>query len=138
MNRRGFLRAVGATGLLLAMQGPAAGAIFGSKQSMEDLIRRALSEKQMLKFKYHGYARMVEPYALGHTTNERLALLGWQVSGGSASEPPPGWRTFLLSDIRSLARLRKNYVPRPDYRPETTKLHPIKAEVIPEKHPTEK
>jgi hypothetical protein len=138
MNRRGFLRAAGATGLLLAMQGPAAGSIFGSRQSMEDLIRQALSERWMLKFKYHGHRRVVEPYALGHATNDRLALLGWQVSGGSASEPPPGWRTFLLADIRSLERLRKNYVPRPDYRPETIKLYPIKAEVIPEKNPAEK
>jgi predicted DNA-binding transcriptional regulator YafY len=132
MNRRSFLRAAGATGLLLMMQGPAAGSIFGSKPSMEALIRQALAERRLVKFKYHGHSRVAEPHALGHVTEGRLALLGWQVSGGSASEPPPGWRTFVLAEIQSLKLLRKNYVPRPDYRPETSKLKPLTAEVVAE------
>ncbi len=132
MNRRSFLRAAGAAGLLLAMQGPAGGSIFGSKQSRETLdklIRQALAERRLLKFKYHGYPRVVEPHALGHVTEGRLAMLGWQVSGGSRSEPPPGWRTFVVAEIRSPGLLRKNYSARPDYRPETSQLVSIEAEV---------
>lgn len=132
MNRRSFLRAAGATGLLLAMQGPAAGMIFGSKPSVDTLIRQALAERRLVKFSYHGHTRVVEPHALGHVTEGRRALLGWQVSGGSTSEPPPGWRTFVLADIRSLRALRKNYAARPDYRPETTTLRFIEAEVAAE------
>jgi predicted DNA-binding transcriptional regulator YafY len=129
MNRRSFLRAAGATGLLLMMHGPAAGSIFGSKVSTETLIRQALSERRMVKFKYHGHSRVAEPHALGHVTEGRLALLGWQVSGGSASEPPPGWRTFVLAEIRSLKLMRSAFVPRQDFRPEATKLRLIEAEV---------
>lgn len=129
MNRRGFLRAAGATGLLLVMQSPAAGSIFWSKSSMEALIRRALLERQLLKFKYHGYSRSVEPHALGKVTDDRLALLAWQVSGGSGSEPPPGWRTFVLADISGLKAIRKTFTPRPEYRPETTQLKSVEAEV---------
>ena len=60
---------------------------------------------------------------------DRRALLGWQVSGGSRSEPPPGWRTFVLGEITSLKVLRQTFAPRADYRPETSRLTPIEAEV---------
>jgi len=129
MNRRGFLRAASATGLLLVMQGPAVAGIFGSRQSTDELVRRALIERKAPKFKYHGHTRVVEPHALGRISDDRRALLGWQVSGGSASEPPPGWRTFVLAEIQSMKLLRKNYTPRRDYHPETTKLKSIEAEV---------
>lgn len=129
MNRRGFLRAAGATGLLLAMQSPAAGAIFGSKPSMETLIRQALAERTLLKFKYHGHTRVVEPHAVGHVSDDRLALLGWQITGGSASEPPPGWRTFVLAEVQSLKQLRTRFIQRPDYDAATSKLKAIEMEV---------
>jgi len=130
MNRRGFLRAVGATGLLLWMQGPAVGTA-APKKSPEDLIRQALTGRRVLQFRYHGYTRRVEPHALGRVTADRRALLGWQVAGGSRSEPPPGWRTFVLGEIESLEILRQTFTPRADYRPETTRLKPIEAEVAP-------
>ncbi len=129
MNRRGFLRAVGATGLLLSWQSPAVWAAGVSKKTVEEQIRQALAERRMVQFKYHGHSRRVEPHTLGRVTEGRLALLGWQVSGGSASEPPPGWRTFVLGEISSLKLIRTPFVPRPDYRPETTKLKAIEAEV---------
>jgi predicted DNA-binding transcriptional regulator YafY len=75
MNRRGFLRAVGATGLLLWMQGPAVVAA-APKIIAEELIRQALQERRIVQFRYHGYTRTVEPHALGHVTEGRLALLG--------------------------------------------------------------
>jgi predicted DNA-binding transcriptional regulator YafY len=96
---------------------------------MDTVIRQALAKRQMLKFKYHGHVRVVEPHALGHVTEGRLALLGWQESGGSTSEPPPGWRTFVLTEITALKPTREIFTPRPDYRPETSKLNPIEAEV---------
>jgi len=91
MNRRGFLRAVGATGLwcLLTRPAPLPAAL---KKTIEELIRQALNERRVVQFKYHGYVRHVEPHALGRVTEDRPALLGWQVSGGRSSEPPPGWR----------------------------------------------
>ena len=137
MNRRGFLRAVGATGLLLWMQGPAVGNA-APKQTPEELIKQALAERRLLQFDYHGYSRKVEPHALGQATEGRLALLGWQVSGGSASEPPPGWRTFLLGEIEVLKILRATFAPRPDYHPEKAKLKSIEAEVAPVAEPAKR
>lgn len=130
MNRRGFLRAVGATGLWCWLARPALVAA-APKKTAEELLRQALAERREVQFKYHGYSRRVEPHALGRVTENRLALLGWQVSGGSASEPPPGWRTFLLAEISALKLMRKTFAPRPDYHPETTKLKPIEVEVTP-------
>jgi hypothetical protein len=128
MNRRGFLRAVGATGLwcLLTRPAPLPAA---PKRTAEELLRQALNERRVVRFKYHGYIRRVEPHALGRVTEGRPALLGWQVSGGSASEPPPGWRTFVLADLKALTVMRPTFVPRPEYRPETTQLKSIEAEV---------
>ena len=137
MNRRGFLRAVGATGLLLWMQGPAACVAMGKKEP-EELIRRALAERRLLQFDYHGFSRRVEPHALGHATEGRLALLGWQIAGGSQSEPAPGWRTFVVAEIKALKLTRETFKPRPDYHPEKTKLKPIEAEVAPAADPAKR
>jgi len=128
MNRRGFLRAVGATGLWCLLTRPAL-LPAAPKKTAEELLRQALTERRVVQFKYHGYSRRVEPHALGRVTGDRPALLGWQASGGSASEPPPGWRTFVVADIKALKLMRPTFTPRADYRPETTKLKPIEAEV---------
>jgi len=130
MNRRGFLRAVGATGLWLWMITRPALLPAAPKQTVEELLRQALSERRVVQFKYHGYSRRVEPHALGRVTGDRPALLGWQASGGSASEPPPGWRTFVVTDIKSLKLMSSGFKPRPDYHPEMTKLKPFDAEVV--------
>ena len=128
MNRRGFLRAVGATGLWCLMTRPAL-LPAAPKPAAEELLRQALAGRCVVRFNYHGYSRRVEPHALGRVTGGRLALLGWQVSGGSASEPPPGWRTFALAEIEALEILRAVFRPRPDYHPEKTGLKPVEAEV---------
>ena len=127
MNRRGFMRVVGAIGLGFGWGGPADAA----GKSTAEIIRQALAEHRVVEFKYHGYERRVEPHALGRVTENRPALLGWQELGGSASEPPPGWRTFLLAEMEAVKLLRKTFTPRADYRPETTNLKPIEAEVAP-------
>ena len=64
MNRRGFLRAVGATGLWLFMTRPALLSA-APKKTADELIRQALIERRVVQFKYHGYSRRVEPHALG-------------------------------------------------------------------------
>jgi hypothetical protein len=129
MNRRSFLRATGATGLWIAMHGSADGSIFGSKEPMETLIGQALAERRRLKFKYHDHPRLVEPHAFGEVTGGRLAIVAWQVSGGSESGTSYGWRTFLLKEITGVKLTRDTFTPRPEYRPETTQLKLVLAEV---------
>ncbi len=127
MNRRGFLWAVGAAGVLLGWHGPVAANPAGVDAA--GLIGLAITQRRVLEFTYHGYPRRVEPHALGRVTDDRPALLAWQVAGGSRSEPPPGWRTFVVAEIESLRLVTEKFTPRPDYRPARAKLKDISAEV---------
>lgn len=96
---------------------------------MEASIRTALAARRLVKFKYHGHTRVVEPHALGRVTGDRLALLGWQVSGGSGSGPTPDWRTFVLAEMSSLKIQPGRFTPRPEYDAATSQLKEIEAEV---------
>lgn len=132
MNRRGFLRAAVAAGLAFVWRRPVdAGEPSDKTASREVLIRTALRGYRRLEFRYHGHGRRVEPHALGRLKDGRLALLAWQVAGGSRSEPPPGWRTFLIAEVESLTAVGERFASRPDYRPEKTRFAEILAEVAP-------
>jgi predicted DNA-binding transcriptional regulator YafY len=127
MNRRGFLRAAVAAGLALGVRGPA-------KEPMRDpeiRILEALRGRRQLEFRYHRHVRRVEPHALGRRKDGALVLLAWQAAGDSHSEPPPGWRSFLLAEIERLEIRAERFTPRADYRPEKTRLREILAEVGP-------
>jgi predicted DNA-binding transcriptional regulator YafY len=80
------------------------------------VLRQALKEKRVVVFTYHGHARTVEPHALGRGVEDRPVLLAWQTAGGSSSEPPPGWRVFLLAEIQTIKPTEVTFVKvRPDY-----------------------
>lgn len=129
MNRRGFLRAVGAAGLWLMLPAPAAAAATHGTRRRAEKIRQAIRGRHVLRFDYQGYARTVEPHALGTVSGGRLALLAWQIAGGSRSEPPPGWRTFIVGNTGNLRVLRRTFEPRADYRSGCRTLKSIELEV---------
>lgn len=130
MNRRGFLRAAVAAGLALVGRNPGRAQILSDEEkTTEAVIRAALREHRILEFHYRGHARRAEPHALGRVKDGRSALLAWQAAGSSRSEPPPGWRTFLLTEIENLGTVPGKFSPRPDYRPEKTRFKEILAEV---------
>ena len=80
------------------------------------ILRKALYERRVITFGYHGHARTVEPHALGKGTEDKPVLLAWQTGGGSQTEPPPGWRVFLLAEITGLTLTEATFAkPRPDY-----------------------
>ncbi len=124
MNRRGFLGAAVAAGLACLARGPAKEA----PPSVEGLVREALRTRRILQFRYHDHPRRVEPHALGRMKDGTLVLLAWQSSGGSRSEPPPGWRNFQLADIGAPELRDETFVRRPDYRPEKSDFREILAE----------
>ena len=79
-------------------------------------LKQALKEKRVVVFTYKGHSRTVEPHALGKGTEDKPVLLAWQTAGGSQTEPPPGWRVFLVTEIKELAMTEKTFAkPRPDY-----------------------
>ncbi len=80
------------------------------------VLKQALKGKRVVMFTYHGHARTAEPHALGEGTEDKPVLLAWQTEGGSQTEPPPGWRVFLLAEITGLTLTEKTFAkPRADY-----------------------
>ncbi|MBA3850005.1 MAG: hypothetical protein C0502_08420 [Opitutus sp.] len=127
MNRRGFLRAVGAAAAWCCSRSARAVAAAAASPGVEALLRAALRERRVVRFRYRGLIRWVQPHALGRLRNGRNALLGWQASGASRSTPPPGWRTFLLAQIEDLVVTEVKFAPRPDCDPEKSGLVGVEA-----------
>jgi predicted DNA-binding transcriptional regulator YafY len=128
MNRRGFLRAVGAAVAWSCLRpAHAAAASDDTLEKFRDAIRR----RRVVRLRYAGHERTVEPHALGHTTSGKRALLAWQIAGGSHREPPNGWRTFLLSAIERCEPTERTFSPRPDFRREKSGLRDVELDVSP-------
>lgn len=54
------------------------------------LICNAISNKQMLRFTYHGISRLVEPYVLGqHDKTSNYLVRGWECSKDDCVDEQP-------------------------------------------------
>ena len=69
---------------------------------MNDVICKAIENKQLLRFKYHFHLRLVEPHTYGIDTRGHLALRAYQTEGVSDHGRVPDWKLFLESDIENL------------------------------------
>ncbi|MDF3058823.1 MAG: hypothetical protein K0R17_3038 [Rariglobus sp.] len=100
----------------LIWAGVAARAAGEESPAQAEVLRLAVQERRIVTFTYKGYTRAVEPHALGRAGDDKPALLAWQVSGGSSTEPPPGWRVFLVEEVTGLKATTKTFEkPRDDY-----------------------
>jgi hypothetical protein len=80
-------------------------------------IPDAIASRRLLQFLYGGYSRTVEPHTYGIDANGRLALVAFQVEGGSHSGEQMGWKTFREGEMRNTVILERHFsVPRPEYR----------------------
>ena len=95
-----------------------------------ELLVRAILERRLLHFSYGGYPRVVEPHAYGVSTAGEVVLHGYQTAGGSASEPPPGWRTFTVAEMGEIVVAETGFSgPRRSYTGDRPKLDPLWAEI---------
>ena len=46
-----------------------------------DTIAQAIKEKKALEFAYHGFDRVVVPYACGLTPTNEIKMIGFQIGG---------------------------------------------------------
>ncbi|AGR77473.1 hypothetical protein A7H1H_1173 [Aliarcobacter butzleri 7h1h] len=69
---------------------------------MENIIREAIANKQLLEFIYNDKRRVVEPYTFGCSHKGDDTLSAFQIEGGSNSSRDLGWRQFILENIESL------------------------------------
>jgi hypothetical protein len=77
--------------------------------SMNKHLVAAISEKRLIEFAYKGgRARVVEPHDYGIRGGVEK-LLGFQISGQSASSAPHGWKEFDLDRIQQLRVLERRF-----------------------------
>ncbi len=94
------------------------------------MLREALRTRSVVTFNYKGQERTAEPHALGKAGDDKPALLAWQTSGGSNTEPPPGWRVFIVAEIAGLKVTEKKFEkPRADYNAKARGLKSVETDV---------
>ena len=83
---------------------------------MHTIICDAIRTKRLIRFIYEGYERIVEPHLHGINTANHEMLSGWLVGGWSESRSEPGWRNYLVRDMRDVHALSERFEgPRPRY-----------------------
>ena len=86
-----------------------------------DLLARAIRDRHLVEFRYHGEPRTVEPYRLG-LDGGRLRLMGWQAR--------KGWRSFYADDMEELEVTDRTFLdPREGYVRGDARMDRILAEV---------
>ncbi|MDQ7997429.1 MAG: hypothetical protein AAGC76_16430 [Luteibacter sp.] len=67
------------------------------------IVCRAIRERRLLVVGYGGAQRVVQPHVYGDDHSGDRLLSAYQVSGGSASGAPQGWKTFRMDRVESIA-----------------------------------
>lgn len=68
--------------------------------SIDEMIRTAIMNKNIIEFSYHNHGRIAEPHVYG-VHNGRKQLLVYQIGGQSSSGNIPGWRRVNVDEITS-------------------------------------
>ena len=83
---------------------------------MNTTLCAAVNGRQLLELRYHGYARIVEPYAYGRDKSGDALLRRFQISGVSESGQSSGWKRLKVADVFAIHEQKNTFSPRPDYR----------------------
>jgi hypothetical protein len=77
----------------------------------------ALAAGCVLQLQYDGYFRMVEVHAVGITKDSNEIMRVWQVSGGSVSNEPVGWKLLRLDEATgAVVTKERSAAPRHGYK----------------------
>ena len=83
--------------------------------SLDNLIRTAIANKQLLEFNYDGYHRIAEPHVYGIKDGVHEILV-FQVGGESSSGVIQGWKRMKLDKVLEMSILDQLFAgPRPSY-----------------------
>lgn len=93
---------------------------------MENIIKKAIENKQLLSFVYNDKNRIVEPYTFGYSHKGDDTLIAYQVEGGSNSSKDLGWRQFIIDNIKNLVLLDNKFDDiRDGYNPNDSRMNHI-------------
>ena len=78
------------------------------RSETDALIRRAIGERRLVRFSYHGRLRIAEPHDYG-TRGGAEQLLVYQVAGESRSGRLPSWRRVAIAEMSGLTLLERTF-----------------------------
>jgi len=91
---------------------------------MENIIKTAIENKQLLRFVYKNKIRLVEPYTFGESSSGKDTLSAFQIEGGSDASSDLCWRQFPLRDIKDLSLMDSHFENiREDYHPNNARMN---------------
>lgn len=76
-------------------------------RTVDEMIRKAITEKKLLEFDYDGYHRIVEPHVYGRK-NEKNEILTYQQRGQSSSGVL-GWKRMYMNKIANMRVLDETF-----------------------------
>jgi len=76
--------------------------------SLDDLLRRAIAERRMIRFTLDGLERVAEPHDYG-TLKDLDRVLVYQVGGESRSGGLPDWRLVTVKKMSKLEVLDRTF-----------------------------
>jgi hypothetical protein len=79
-------------------------------------IRKAIADRNIIEFNYHGYPRIAEPHVYG-IHNGKKQLLVYQIGGATSSGKIPDWRRINLDEISGIKVLTEQKFPGPRLNP---------------------
>jgi len=77
-------------------------------QSIDELLRTAITQKRQIRFWYHGAERVAEPHDYGIQSG-KTRLLAYQTGGRSKSGRLPAWRLVDVEGMTQLELLEKTF-----------------------------
>ncbi len=97
---------------------------------MENIIREAIENKQVIEFSYKNDLRIVEPFVLGVSSSGKISLRAYQIGGFSSDSNNTGWKLFTLDKIDKLRIRTDNFTGiREYYNSNDSALNPIYARI---------
>ncbi len=94
------------------------------------LLCKAIREKRLLQFDYHGLPRVVAPYCHGISTRGSEVLRAIQVRGASSSGGLGFGKLWAVADMRNAQVLAETFAPNdPDYNPDDSAMQSIHCRV---------
>ena len=96
---------------LAAFTGPCIGLCdaLQMKADFDAIICRAIRERRLLLLDYGEARRIVQPHVYGDDQAGDRLLSAYQVSGGSASGAPQGWKSFRLDRVTGVSVGNKTF-----------------------------
>jgi hypothetical protein len=77
-------------------------------QSIDELLRAAITQRRQIRFWYGGTERIAEPHDYG-IQNGKARLLAYQIGGRSNSGRLPAWRLVDVDAMTQLEVLEKTF-----------------------------